>query len=211
MYIAFSFHYSGLAVEPNFDDDEGGAAAGGNTQESIFNLAEPAGSGDDAESVRRTITMYRDGFTVDDGPYRRLDDPTNAPFLRALAMGRTPPELIEDAGSENVTVSLFDKRSQEYVETFRSFSGAGNALGDSTPASSGSDGVFDPAALSDSPPPVDDSQATTSIAVRLPNGQRKVVKINQRHSESWPGFRQNLWRMLRLPSRPLDSRGLKSK
>ena len=75
--------------------------------------------------------MYRDGFVVDDGPYRRVDDPENADFLRSLAMGRTPRELADEG---NVTVNLVDKRSQEYVETFRSFSGAGASLGSSSAA-----------------------------------------------------------------------------
>ena len=33
------------------------------------------------ESVTHTITFWRNGFSVDDGPLRRLDDPQNAPFL----------------------------------------------------------------------------------------------------------------------------------
>lgn len=33
------------------------------------------------ESITHTITFWRNGFTVDDGPFRRLDDPQNAPFL----------------------------------------------------------------------------------------------------------------------------------
>ena len=34
-----------------------------------------------AEPVFHTITFWRNGFTVDDGPLRRLDDPANEPFL----------------------------------------------------------------------------------------------------------------------------------
>lgn len=33
------------------------------------------------EVVTHTITFWRNGFSVDDGPLRRLDDPQNAPFL----------------------------------------------------------------------------------------------------------------------------------
>lgn len=168
---------SGLAVEPNTDD-----GAPGNASESIFNLAEAAGPDDSQEaSVRRTITMYRDGFTVDDGPYRRLDDPANAKFLQSLARGQTPEELRGDGPGGNMTVGLVDKRSQEYVETFRSFSGAGQSLGGaaSSSASSGGDassGIFDPSSLS--PPSQDPAGAdTTSIAVRMLDGSRKVVKI----------------------------------
>ena len=164
--IPFFFN-SGLAVEPNMDDQ--------NASDSIFNLAESAGSaGGQDEPIRRPITMYREGFVVDDGPYRRLDDPQNAPFLRALARGETPEELAGDGSGGNTTVGLIDKRNQDYVETFRSFSGAGQSLGASTAAAVS--GVFDPAAL---PAPTQDESgaATTSIAVRMLDGSRKVVKI----------------------------------
>lgn len=33
------------------------------------------------EVVTHTITFWRNGFSVDDGPLRGLDDPQNAPFL----------------------------------------------------------------------------------------------------------------------------------
>lgn len=33
------------------------------------------------EVVTHTITFWQNGFTVDDGPLRKLDDPDNAPFL----------------------------------------------------------------------------------------------------------------------------------
>ncbi|EEC50005.1 predicted protein [Phaeodactylum tricornutum CCAP 1055/1] len=156
---------SGLAVQPNMDE--------GPDRDAVFGLAENATAEDSGQS-RRTITMYRDGFVVDDGPYRRLEDPENAEFLRHLAMGRTPRELVDDAG-ENVTVGLIDKRSEEYVEEFRSFSGQGTSLGTSTSVSE--DGRFDPASLVE-PPALDENRPTTSIAVRLLNGSRRVVKIN---------------------------------
>lgn len=155
---------SGLAVEPNVDDQ--------NASDSIFNLAESAGSAGDEEPIRRTITMYREGFVVDDGPYRRLDDPENASFLRSLARGQTPEELRGDGPGGNTTVGLIDKRNEDYVETFRSFSGAGQSLGATTSAAIS--GVFDPDAL---PAPTEDDGTTTSIAVRMLDGSRKVVTI----------------------------------
>ena len=33
------------------------------------------------EAIEHNIVFWRNGFTVDDGPLRRLDDPENAPFL----------------------------------------------------------------------------------------------------------------------------------
>lgn len=112
---------------------------------------------------------------VDDGPYRRLDDPANGEFLRALAMGRTPRELAEE--DENVVVGLIDKRDQDYEEEFRSFSGHGNSLGTSA-AAANANGTFDPATLPESPPALDDGKPATSIQVRLSNGQRRVIRIN---------------------------------
>ena len=66
--------------------------------------------------------------------------------------------------------------SEEYVETFRSFSGAGATLGGNND-SAVSGNTVDPSTLAD-PTATDTSRPTTSIQVRLPNGQRKVIKIN---------------------------------
>ncbi|CAB9503091.1 NSFL1 cofactor p47 [Seminavis robusta] len=159
---------SGLAVEPNHDEEA-------DPRDSVFSQAENVGPGGAGEEVRRTITMYRNGFIVDDGPYRRLDDPANAEFLRSLAQGVTPRELLSEG---DVTVGLIDKRSEEYIEKFQSFSGAGASLGTKTTGEEGGSDTVDPATLPPQPPAVDASQPTTSIQVRLPNGKRKVVKIN---------------------------------
>lgn len=38
------------------------------------------------EAVVHNIVFWRNGFSVNDGPLRRLDDPENAPFLEVIAM-----------------------------------------------------------------------------------------------------------------------------
>jgi UBX domain-containing protein 1 len=161
--------FSGLAVEPT--PGTGGA------RDSVFNLAERAGGDEPSDEVRRTITMYRDGFVVDDGAYRRLDDPANADFLRSMAQGRTPAELVPESGDANVTVGLVDKRQEEYVEEFQSFSGSGATLGGTRSAIATTGSTVDPASLGDATS-VDADRPSTSIQVRLPDGQRKIVKIN---------------------------------
>ena len=191
---------SGLAVLPNNDD----------ASESIFNLAEagsaPSNNNNSSSNnnngggeVRRMITMYRSGFTVDNGPYRQLNDPSNAEFLGSLARGLIPRELREDGGEEGeeVMVGLVDKRGEEYDEErhgqpqqqpsssssggFQSFSGQGQSLIDSstsTTTSSSSGGIIDPNTITTPPPPLDTTLPSTSIAIRLLNGKRIVVKIN---------------------------------
>ncbi|CAI0550934.1 unnamed protein product [Linum tenue] len=45
------------------------------------------------ESVNHTITLWRNGFTVNDGPLRRLNDPANADFLESVQRSECPREL----------------------------------------------------------------------------------------------------------------------
>mmetsp|Transcript_39331 Transcript_39331/g.57864 ORF Transcript_39331/g.57864 Transcript_39331/m.57864 type:complete len:262 (+) Transcript_39331:34-819(+) len=167
---------SGLAVEPNPE------ASDSNPSNSIFNLASPAAPSDSAVGpIRRTITMYRDGFTVDSGPYRRLDDPANAEFLSSLARGMTPRELSEEASGGDITVGLVDKRGEEYVETFQSFSGGGQSLGSAVAAASSAsgegEGVINPAATTPLESPSTAEGETTSIQVRLLSGRRIVTRV----------------------------------
>lgn len=179
---------SGLAVVPNTNDGNNNDAAS-----SIFNRASAesssggggGGSGGGGE-VRRTITMYRSGFTVDGGPYRRLDDPNNAEFLTSMARGMVPRELSED-GDGDVAVGLVDKRGEEYDPSkhgtgsgsggFQSFSGEGQSLASSGTASTSTGGVIDPNSAG-TPQTLDESKPSTSIAIRLLNGKRIVVKVN---------------------------------
>lgn len=216
---------SGLAVVPNRDRDH-------RPSDAIFNLAEAdqggssgrGGGGGGAGGVphRRTIiTMYRSGFTVDNGPYRRLDDPANSEFLTSMARGHVPRELREQAAAAaldandddnfpEVMVGLVDRRSEEYdperhgssssdcdcgsggggerSSGFQSFSGEGQSLGGggsttatSTTAASegggGGGGIIDPT-QSSAPLPLDPNLPSTSIAIRLLNGTRMVIKVN---------------------------------
>lgn len=56
-------------------------------------LEEPADVEDDDDSedeshvTQRALTFWREGFTVDDGPLRRYDDPANKQFLDAVSRG----------------------------------------------------------------------------------------------------------------------------
>lgn len=152
---------SGLAVTPNISND-------------IRQNATVLGDGEGPP--RHTITMYRDGFIVDDGPYRRLDDPSNSVFLTALARGMIPPELSASGNGGNVTVGLVDKRSEEYVEQQTSFTGTANVLGGTT-INATDDGVVTSVSSEDKPT-LDESSPHTRIMIRLANGKREVLKVN---------------------------------
>lgn len=49
--------------------------------------AQRGGGGDGPAPGGHVITFYRDGFTVNDGPYRARTDPANRPFLEAIERG----------------------------------------------------------------------------------------------------------------------------
>ena len=173
---------SGLAVEPNTADDA--------LLSSIRANASEATADELSEPPRRTITLYRSSFTVDNGPERRLDDPDNAEFLKDLARGVVPRELQEESGGD-AAVGLMDKRQMEYADdtgagsgiggnrgaaaAARSFTGEGQSLGSTSVVSSG--GIISPTEAT--APELDSSQPTTVIQIRLLNGKRLRVKINK--------------------------------
>lgn len=163
---------SGLEVEPNPSQPV----------EGMFHLASEHTSSSEAppdqSNNRHIITMYRSGFTVDTGPYRRLDDPANAEFLQSLAGGRTPREF---GSSSEIQVGLVDKRQEEYSASsedrqHQSFSGAGEAIGSGS-AEEGSH-VIDPNS-SIGQKGDEDANDQTSIQIRLLSSKRLVVKISK--------------------------------
>jgi len=168
---------SGLEVEPE--------SYRNNVLDSIRSQAKPTLS--DTSEQYRTVTMYRNGFTVDSGPFRRLDDPSNAPFLIDLAKGRTPKELEANIkkGEEDkvIKIGLIDKRFEDYDDqnnkhdSFQSFSGIGTSLGCSTISSSNT-GVITPGTTYPTTSPLDENRPFTSIQVRLMNGNRLVKRVN---------------------------------
>lgn len=199
---------SGLAVEPNPNQD------GHRLLDSVRALAENASNPDieseesntvssDA-STMHAITMYRGGFTVNDGPHRRLDDPSNSEFLQSLARGKTPRELTENIPSGqkdgSVVVRLVDKRDRDYDgsntnqntdgdstrdNSFQSFSGAGNTLSAPPTESINEDGdgngnesIIIPSTPNPAAPTIDQSKPITSVQVRLISGRRLVIKVN---------------------------------
>eukprot|EP00163_Fabomonas_tropica_P007249 TRINITY_DN1696_c0_g1_i2.p1 TRINITY_DN1696_c0_g1~~TRINITY_DN1696_c0_g1_i2.p1 ORF type:complete len:342 (-),score=89.83 TRINITY_DN1696_c0_g1_i2:361-1386(-) len=138
--------------------------------------------------VTKRLTFYRQGFTVDDGPLRRMDDPANAEFLDDINKGFVPREF----GRVQVGIDLVDKRGEDYKEPpkpkYTAFSGGGARLGDApTPsgpgggaAAAGSSAGGGAGTASTSAPTnvVDDSKPTTSIQIRLSDGTRIKGKFN---------------------------------
>ena len=65
--------------------------------------------------TEHSITFYKDGFTVDDGPLRKGDDPANAAFLAAVNQGQMPAELIGEDGAAEGDVHIIDKSGEVHL------------------------------------------------------------------------------------------------
>ncbi|KAK4386724.1 Plant UBX domain-containing protein 4 [Sesamum angolense] len=108
------------------------------------------------ESVMHNIVFWRNGFTVNDGPLRRLDDPENAPFLEEPQVRRA------------------------------AFQGVGRTLGSSSPAESVPETTAAAPLHSAPSPSVglvvDRSLPSTSIQLRLADGTRMVAHFNYHHT-----------------------------
>lgn len=162
-----------------------------------FKLGDSSSTSEPIPSARRaapaqeqtsTITFWKGGFTVDDGPLRKMEDPANKEFLSAVMRGEIPQELVRQAQGAEVHVNMVDKRTEEFVPPkpiLRPFSGSGFKLGSPVPEVVTNSG---PSPRAPTNPPtaasvdVDQSAPVTSIQIRLSDGTRLVSKFNHTHT-----------------------------
>lgn len=150
----------------------------------------------DAPPAVRHLTFWRDGFSVEDGPLMRYDDPNNAKILEEINSGRAPPQILNVQVGQPVELRVARRTNEDYAPPAagptRAFSGAGNRLGAPVPSISGTDqpmpGGFDEQAGPSEPQrvttrfEVDQTQPTTSIQLRLADGTRMVCRMNLTHT-----------------------------
>ncbi|CAN0914406.1 Plant UBX domain-containing protein 5 [Linum grandiflorum] len=143
-----------------------------------------------AEFVNHTIMLWRNGFTVNDGPLRRLNDPANAEFLESIKKSECPTELAPEDSRTKVHLNLVRRdenyTKQEPPKKKAAFKGVGRTLTDSSDGASASEPRTAPP-LSTAPLPssgltVDSSAPTTSIQLRLADGTRMVSRFNLHHT-----------------------------
>ncbi|OTF76761.1 NSFL1 cofactor p47-like protein [Euroglyphus maynei] len=166
---------------------------GGSSSSRQFSSA--AHHSDDSDDSNRdtTLKLWRDGFSIDDGPLRSYQDPSNAEFLASIRSGQIPRELSSGGRSE-VHLKMEDHRTEEYEEPpkkpAKPFTGEGQRLG--TPASeiishASQFATSDPATREQALESAnaflrfDSSQPHTRVQIRLADGTRLVPQINTDH------------------------------
>jgi UBX domain-containing protein 1 len=124
------------------------------------------------------LTVYKNGFQIDDGLFRDISIPENKQFMDEVEKGFIPQELVNQ-GKKKLAIVLEDKRKEEYKEPipekkFQAFVGGGHSLGGHTSEGLGinTDVQFH----------VDENSSSTKINIRLHNGETVTQQFNLYHS-----------------------------
>lgn len=86
--------------------------------------------------VTRTMTFWRDGFTVEDSDLYRYDDPANTPYLTGIRQGTAPIQLLRVQPGQGVDVHFERRIDEDYTPPKRKpggFHGQGQRLGTPVP------------------------------------------------------------------------------
>ncbi|KAL5842438.1 hypothetical protein ACOSQ3_013041 [Xanthoceras sorbifolium] len=139
------------------------------------------------EPVIHNIVFWSNGFTVNDGPLRRLDDPENASFLESIRKSECPKELEPADRRSSVHVNLIrrDEKCPEPEKHHVPFQGVGRTLGSSS--TSAAPETTNDAPHNTAPAPsedlvVDKNLPSTSIQIRLADGTRMIAHFNLHHT-----------------------------
>lgn len=176
----------------------GGHTLGGDDLESSYT---PGASNESAntrprpEMVERTLHLWADGFSIDDGQLYRFDDPANRRTLDMINAGSAPMDLMGVQSGQAVDVKLEQHKGENYVQPkkkYRPFDGGGQRLGSPTPG--GSSAAYVASTTTSSAPTVtstadsatamdvDSSQPTIQIRVQLADGTRLPSRFNTTHT-----------------------------
>ncbi|KXT13156.1 hypothetical protein AC579_9387 [Pseudocercospora musae] len=138
--------------------------------------------------VTRTLHLWADGVSIDDGPLLRFDDPANQNIMSEINQGRAPKALLDVEPDQEVDLNLDPHKGENYVAPkpkYKPFGGSGQRLGSPTPgiasnpaAAPSSSGVAASAPAKAPENTVDESQPTLQIQVRLGDGTRLSSRFN---------------------------------
>ncbi|MCJ1475793.1 NSFL1 cofactor p47 [Lambiella insularis] len=180
--------------------------------------------------VERRLHFWADGFSVDDGPLYRSDDPANAGVLAMIKSGRAPLEIMNVQQHQEVEVKV-EQHQENYVmpkKKYKPFGSGGQRLGSPTPgvgsraaaseATSSTTATASPVpASASSAVEINEAEPTISIQIRLGDGTRLASRFNTTHTigdvyafvqASSPASQNRPWvLMTTFPSKELSDKG----
>ncbi|PWN32101.1 SEP-domain-containing protein [Meira miltonrushii] len=174
---------------------EGGAAGGSSNMPGGFQLA-GEGARDEEENndgsavANRRIIFWTDGFSLEDGPLCRYDDPAHAHTLAMINQGAAPLSFLNVRFGQRVNLTV-EQKQEKYTPPppppMKPFGGSGNRLGSpATSLGASSSSAAAPTSQAEPATPsnfeVDSSKPTTQLQIRLADGQRMVGRFNLTHT-----------------------------
>lgn len=148
--------------------------------------------GQDLPRVSRTLHLWADGVSIDDGPLHRFDDPANQGIMAEINRGRAPLALLNVQPNQEVDLNLEPHKDENYVQPpkkYVPFGGQGQRLGAPTPgiASSASTTTQQPStstpqAGGSGQVEVDESQPVVQLQIRLGDGGTLRSRFNTTHT-----------------------------
>ncbi|KAJ7641257.1 hypothetical protein FB45DRAFT_899783 [Roridomyces roridus] len=175
----------------------GGHTLGSDEAESRF-IPDPNAPADPSlVPVTRRLTFWREGYSIEDGPLMRYDNPEHAELLNALHSGLAPPAVLNVLPGQPVEVVVSKRTNEDYVAPRTAWGSGGVRLGAPVPGVASSSNAAGPSTTTRMPgsfgdvetarstvqaPSVDDSQPVAQIQVRLADGGRLLARLNTTHT-----------------------------
>lgn len=144
--------------------------------------------------AERRLHFWGDGFSVDDGPLYRLDDPVNAAILAQIKKGRAPVNILNLEPGQDADVKL-EQHEGNYVQPkkkYTPFGSGGQRLGSPTPGvimdnttSASAPAAAHPVESTGAAQPkvdINESEPTVQLQIRLVDGTRLVSQFNTSHT-----------------------------
>jgi UBX domain-containing protein 1 len=181
--------------------------------------------------ISRTMHLWADGVSIDDGPLFRFDDPANQPLMEQINQGHAPLSMLDVQPGQEVDLNLDPHKDENYVKPkpkYKPFGGSGQRLGSPTPgvaSASSSSTTAAPSQQSAVPggaaPPtneVDESAPTVTLQVRLGDGTRLQSRFNTTQtvgdvydfvSRASPASAERAWALMTtFPSKELEDKSV---
>nr|CAD7461750.1 unnamed protein product [Timema tahoe] len=82
------------------------------------------------------LKLWKEGFSINNGPLKRYSDPENRGFLDSVRRGEIPTELVRESHGSEVHLNMEDHRHEDFVtpkNKLNAFGGKGHVLGRLSP------------------------------------------------------------------------------
>ncbi|CAJ0928864.1 unnamed protein product, partial [Mesorhabditis belari] len=139
------------------------------------------------------LTMWANGFSVEDGPLRSFDDAANQAFLQEIMRGHIPMELRRQYPTDQLELRM-ERKLEDYTPPKpKPFGGSGHRLGAVVPevvstssaATTSSSATSEPSedltAKAQAEVKLDEGAPITQVQARMPSGSRLVGRFNHSH------------------------------